>query len=84
MFATLDEPATRGDARLVTRQAHTLKSSAAMVGALQLSALARRLEADAKEGRLAALDSALGDLRTEFSRVCVALESRSEAAHATP
>ena len=65
----------RDDAKLVTRLAHTLKSSAAMVGAMRLSAQAKQLEAQGKAGDLAGLEQALADLRIEFNRVRVALDA---------
>jgi HPt (histidine-containing phosphotransfer) domain-containing protein len=59
----------------VTRHAHNLKSSAAMVGAMALSAQARQLEAEGKAGDLSRLDQALDHLRVEFERVRCALDA---------
>ncbi|MBL8385476.1 MAG: PAS-domain containing protein [Burkholderiales bacterium] len=57
------------DLATATRQAHTLKSSAAMVGAMRLSALARALEANGKRGDLGGLAGAVAGLREEFADV---------------
>ena len=75
MLVALGKSPERDDVKLVTRLAHTLKSSAAMVGAMRLSALAKQLEAQGKAGDLAGLEQALADLRIEFDRVRVALEA---------
>jgi HPt (histidine-containing phosphotransfer) domain-containing protein len=47
--------AAAGDAGAMLRPAHTLKSSSASLGAMRLSAIARRLEEAAREGREADL-----------------------------
>ena len=44
MIATIREGITTGDVKSTNRAAHTLKSNAATLGALGLSALARELE----------------------------------------
>ncbi len=75
MLVALGKSPERDDVKLVTRLAHTLKSSAAMVGAMRLSALAKQLEAQGKAGDLGGLEQALADLRIEFDRVRVALEA---------
>ena len=74
MFHQLSDPQVRADARVVTRHAHTLKSSAAMIGAMRLSAQARELEAACKRGELAGLDAALAQMQAEFVRVCAELD----------
>jgi PAS domain S-box-containing protein len=75
MLTALGRSPDRDDVKLVTRHAHTLKSSAAMVGAMKLSAQARQLEAQGKAGDLSGLAQALADLRLEFDRVRAALEA---------
>jgi len=74
MFHQLADPQVRADAQVVMRHAHTLKSSAAMIGAMRLSAQARELEAATKLGELAGLDAALAQMQPEFARVCAELE----------
>jgi len=75
MLGALADGPQRQDVKLVTRHAHTLKSSAAMVGAMALSAQARQLEAEGKAGDLSRLDQALDHLRVEFERVRCALDA---------
>jgi PAS domain S-box-containing protein len=75
MFASLAAGPDREDAKIVTRLAHTLKSSAAMVGAMDLSARAKALESAAKGGDIAGLDTALDGMRAEFERVRTALDA---------
>jgi len=74
MFLQLADAQVRADAHLVTRHAHTLKSSAAMIGAMRLSEQARELESAAKRGELAELDTALAQMQPEFARVCAELD----------
>jgi CheY-like chemotaxis protein/HPt (histidine-containing phosphotransfer) domain-containing protein len=50
ILAALRDARTHGDCEVLYRNAHTLKSSAANVGAMNLSALARRMEMQAKAG----------------------------------
>jgi CheY-like chemotaxis protein/HPt (histidine-containing phosphotransfer) domain-containing protein len=59
----------RGDGDGVHRQAHTLKSSAANIGATALSARARRLEAEAKGGGASVAAGAIDELERELQRV---------------
>jgi len=74
MIAALGTAPDCTDAKLVTRLAHTLKSSAAMIGAGALSARAKALEAETKGGDLRQLDRSREGIRVEFERVCGALE----------
>jgi CheY-like chemotaxis protein/HPt (histidine-containing phosphotransfer) domain-containing protein len=69
MLAALGDPVALGDHKTITRHAHTLKSSAAMIGALPLSGMARTLEARVKAGDFADLAGARGALDGEFARV---------------
>ena len=62
------------DAKMVERIGHTLKSSAAMVGALPLAGRARELEARAPTLGAAALAEAAAVLAGEFGRVRAELE----------
>lgn len=56
-----------GDARRAASAAHTLKSTAAMMGALRLHALCREAEAQARGGRVEAATAGL--LEREFALV---------------
>jgi HPt (histidine-containing phosphotransfer) domain-containing protein len=65
--------ASTGDLDVLDRSAHTLKSSSAVVGAMELSALCQRLEADARggavpdaPGRVEAVASAFDRARLEL------------------
>ena len=68
-----------GDLKNVHRIAHSMKSSSATFGALELSKYCERLEHAAKENCLNA-DCArlLEDVRDEYARVVVALTSERE------
>jgi HPt (histidine-containing phosphotransfer) domain-containing protein len=57
------------DTQLVQREAHTLKASAGMVGALRLATLAGALEADLKGGSAAPLERLTDQMRAEFELV---------------
>jgi CheY-like chemotaxis protein/HPt (histidine-containing phosphotransfer) domain-containing protein len=52
LVQAMGQAQSRADIETFYRQAHTLKSSAANMGAMRLSALARGLEADARAGKL--------------------------------
>ncbi len=70
--AILDElPAAveAGDAETVRRLAHSLKSTSANVGALQLSNQAKALEDQVKTGDLADADERIGELPAAFAAV---------------
>ena len=76
----------RGDGEGVHRQAHTLKSSAANVGAAVLSAAARRLESEAKAGSWSDAGASIDAIERELERVKPLLlqfaERAREDAHA--
>lgn len=59
----------------IRRVCHTLKSSSASLGALALSRRCAELEADARDGRLAASDARLDDLLQDIEQVRVALNA---------
>jgi signal transduction histidine kinase/CheY-like chemotaxis protein len=67
----------RADADAVRAAAHSLKGSAANIGATSLSALAGDLEARAKEDRLPAGPAALDSLHEEFRLLVPVLERLS-------
>ena len=70
---------TTGDLKNVHRIAHSMKSSSATFGALELSRYCERLEHSAKEN-CADADCAqlLANVRDEYARVVVALTSERE------
>jgi CheY-like chemotaxis protein/HPt (histidine-containing phosphotransfer) domain-containing protein len=61
------------------RAAHTLKSTSATVGAMQLSSVARRLEHQARLGTLEAADKQIAKAQSELDRVRIALAAIDEA-----
>ncbi len=69
ILQSLREACRRGDADGIYRQAHTLKSSAANVGAMALSAAARRIESDADTVGLAAAAASVDAIERELERV---------------
>jgi signal transduction histidine kinase/CheY-like chemotaxis protein/HPt (histidine-containing phosphotransfer) domain-containing protein len=62
-----------GDAKLVERLAHSMKSASANVGAVRLMALSRELEAEARAGLQIGRENPSAALRLEFTRVCALL-----------
>jgi signal transduction histidine kinase/CheY-like chemotaxis protein/HPt (histidine-containing phosphotransfer) domain-containing protein len=71
----LDEAARAGDIDAMVRPAHSLKSSSANVGAMQVSELAKELEYAARESRRTAAVAVLPELRDAFDQAAAALQS---------
>jgi HPt (histidine-containing phosphotransfer) domain-containing protein len=65
-----------GDREGLRQAAHTLKSSSASVGALELSALCAQAEAGARDGDTVALPSVLDRLVAEGERILAGLRAR--------
>jgi HPt (histidine-containing phosphotransfer) domain-containing protein len=63
-----------GDADTLIREAHTLKSSSANLGAMRLSALAKQMELAGRSGNFQRMDDDMEQFKDEFVRVKVALE----------
>ena len=63
------------DRPLYVRSAHTIKGSSANVGALEMRALAEKLEHRAKVEPLSALDAELTEIEAAFTRTRDALRS---------
>jgi CheY-like chemotaxis protein/HPt (histidine-containing phosphotransfer) domain-containing protein len=82
LLDTLRDSIAKGDApEIVQRAAHTLKSSSANLGATQLAALCRELEALAREKRLDGAPALLAEIEGLHPSVCAALaRERSEQA----
>jgi signal transduction histidine kinase/CheY-like chemotaxis protein/HPt (histidine-containing phosphotransfer) domain-containing protein len=72
--------AEKGETQTVYRAAHSLKSSSAMVGALRLSRLCKKLEAGAREGSLDPEGVGLREIEAEYARVVAALERLGQGA----
>ena len=83
MFDALGDGSLRDESGTITRHVHTLKSSAAMIGAAQLSSLARDLEAECKRGNWGGLNVALAEMRAEFARVTAELDDVRPTAEAS-
>lgn len=74
-LALLRRAIESGDAETCVREAHTLKSSSANLGALELSASAREIEAAGRAGRTAALAEKIERFESQFAAVKTALEA---------
>jgi len=75
MMKELLEAAEKGETVAVHRVAHSLKSSSAMVGALRLSEMCKRLEASARQATAGEGMETLREIEAEYGRVVAALES---------
>lgn len=64
-----------GDAAQLVRPAHTLKSSSASLGALELAEQCRQLEATAKAGQSEGASETVDAIAAELDRVLEALEA---------
>lgn len=71
---------TSGDAEAVYQSAHTMKSSAANMGATGFSELCREAEAAGRSGDVGGLGGLVADLGAEYERVREALAAAAEAA----
>jgi HPt (histidine-containing phosphotransfer) domain-containing protein len=60
----------------VSREAHTMKSSAANIGAMRMNGLAAELERRTRSGSLAEIDELPEKLGAAYVRVCEALRER--------
>jgi signal transduction histidine kinase/DNA-binding response OmpR family regulator len=63
------------DLKELERQAHSIKSSSASVGAMVLSKLARKMEEQARAGELAEVPEQVEEMELEFQRVRKSLET---------
>ena len=68
-LALLRSAATAGDGTRVARGAHSLRASAAQMGAVALSGIARRIEDAAQGNELAALDALITDAHAALAAV---------------
>jgi CheY-like chemotaxis protein len=73
LIAQMTKAATHADHAAMRMAAHTLKSSAANLGAVPLSLMAKRIELDARAQRLEQPAAAVSLLDAEFARVRMAL-----------
>lgn len=66
-----------GNQELLTRSAHTMKSSSAQVGALALSAIAKEIELASRAAKFEAAGAALPALDEQFEQAKRVLETLS-------
>ena len=71
--------AARGDAEAAIRPAHTLKSSAAAIGAARLSTICRQIEFAGREGRAADLGPLTEQARAAWEATLEALRAQGLA-----
>lgn len=69
-----------GEAEVTYQCAHTMKSSAANMGATRFSELCRQVEATGRAGEVSGLDAVVADLTAEYDRVRDALTVAADAA----
>ncbi len=67
---SLNDLQQQNDLDVFTRNAHSIKSSSANVGALQLSGIAAALEAMGKSGDISNASTLIEHLSKEFSQAC--------------
>ena len=72
-----------GDLETLTREAHTLKSSSANVGAMGLSAIAKEIETAARQGNVNGVDDKAQRIQADFQLVKLVLEAVRKAASET-
>jgi HPt (histidine-containing phosphotransfer) domain-containing protein len=66
-----------GDATLLQRAAHTLKSSSATLGAVALADRCRAVEFAARDGQLEGLEEAIDEIAAGFERAGAALATKA-------
>ena len=75
ILEALEQGLEHQDRRGVERAVHTLKSSAASVGAFALSELAGLAEGDARGGPLEAVQPQVAEIRRQFDHAVVQLQA---------
>jgi len=74
---SLSELQKQNDLEVFTRNAHSIKSSSANLGALNLSSIAASLEAQGKAGDISNTTEELSNIVDEYEKVCVELNKIS-------
>ena len=69
-----------GDTETLIREAHTLKSSSANLGAMALSALAKTMEFAGRNGKLADMETDVHQFKQQFAQVKTTLETIRKSA----
>ncbi len=75
LVSSLSELQKQNDVEVFTRNAHSIKSSSANLGALQVSVLAAELEAQGKSGDISSVINKIKELNDNFSVACKALST---------
>jgi PAS domain S-box-containing protein len=78
LLAQLETGVRKCDAYAIRSAAHALKSSAANLGALQLSAMAEQLELMGRSGTLSQADSKLEAMKANYAQVEIVLEAERQ------
>lgn len=79
-IAQLRQALDGGDTETLVREAHTLKSSSANVGAMGLSVLAKEMEASGRRGILERMTSDVREFEEQFAYVKTTLETIRQSA----
>jgi signal transduction histidine kinase/CheY-like chemotaxis protein/HPt (histidine-containing phosphotransfer) domain-containing protein len=80
LLEALRQAVERSDPDEIVRQAHSIKSSSAFVGAVRLSVLCKDLEALGRDGVIQAAPASLAEIQTEYTRVERELDSMRQEA----
>jgi len=75
LFHSMHNSLTAGDAAGLSSAAHSLKSSSANLGALNLAALCQQMENFGRECTLARAELLMADIETEYAAVCESLST---------
>jgi CheY-like chemotaxis protein len=78
LLQAIAEAVAQGDAEVLQRSAHTLKSTSAMLGATSLSQLCQELETNGHNGSLASSEAMVSQVKTEYERVQTTLLQRRQ------
>lgn len=78
-LAQLQRAVDNGDADTLSREAHTLKSSSANVGAMTLSAIAQRIEQAGRAGSAASAAIEVREMTAAFAQVQATLQALRHA-----
>ena len=73
LVQSMREASAAGDSDALQRASHALKSSSANLGALELAALCKEMEVQARTGRLVDPGQWISRIEREYARVCAAL-----------
>ncbi|MFQ5773134.1 MAG: response regulator [Kiloniellaceae bacterium] len=79
LLETIERAVAARDAEGLCNAAHSLKSSTANVGATELAALCKELEAMGREHRLDGARGLLDQVRAQYALVCTALRAECES-----